>query len=216
MKLYIRFILLSFCIGINFAYSQDTFTIADGMIVETTGGVYIELAGDLVETGTGYLKGKVSSGIRTSTTNFAGLTMSEGMDGTIIRNTGSEYNKGNGEGPNMLRYYEMNNTDKDIKPNINVEYVASGTYDERNGLSSPYYIYNYDNPAWTGYSNGVTSSPLSENSVSISGGISDLVFSDQEFCKTIGVCDECTSGSIIYNTATGKFNFCEDGHWVEK
>ena len=26
----------------------------------------------------------------------------------------------------------------------------------------------------------------------------------------------CISGSIIYNTETGKFNFCEDGIWVEK
>lgn len=26
----------------------------------------------------------------------------------------------------------------------------------------------------------------------------------------------CINGSIIYNTATGKFNFCEDGVWVEK
>ena len=30
------------------------------------------------------------------------------------------------------------------------------------------------------------------------------------------VINSCTSGSIIYNTATGKFNFCEDGLWVEK
>ena len=26
----------------------------------------------------------------------------------------------------------------------------------------------------------------------------------------------CENGSIIYNTNTGKFNFCEDGIWVEK
>lgn len=26
----------------------------------------------------------------------------------------------------------------------------------------------------------------------------------------------CINGSIIYNTETGKFNFCEDGIWVEK
>ncbi len=26
----------------------------------------------------------------------------------------------------------------------------------------------------------------------------------------------CTNGAIIYNTETGKFNFCEDGVWVEK
>lgn len=24
------------------------------------------------------------------------------------------------------------------------------------------------------------------------------------------------NGAIIYNTETGKFNFCEDGYWVEK
>jgi len=28
--------------------------------------------------------------------------------------------------------------------------------------------------------------------------------------------DMCTNGSIIYNSETGKFNFCEDGIWVEK
>ena len=27
---------------------------------------------------------------------------------------------------------------------------------------------------------------------------------------------ECTSGSIIYNTDTNNFNFCENGVWVEK
>ena len=26
----------------------------------------------------------------------------------------------------------------------------------------------------------------------------------------------CTNGSIIYNTETGKFNFCENGIWIEK
>ena len=31
--------------------------------------------------------------------------------------------------------------------------------------------------------------------------------------KLIG---KCTNGSIIYNTETNKFNFCEDGVWVEK
>lgn len=30
------------------------------------------------------------------------------------------------------------------------------------------------------------------------------------------ISDECIDGSIIYNTETGKFNFCEDGIWVEK
>lgn len=28
--------------------------------------------------------------------------------------------------------------------------------------------------------------------------------------------ESCINGSVIYNTETGKFNFCEDGIWVEK
>lgn len=216
MKNFTSFILITFCTGLSLVYPQDTFTIATGITVETTGGTYIELSGDLVETGTGYLKGKVSSGARTTVASFAGLTMSESMGGTIIRNTGTEYGKGNGEGPNMLRYYELNNIGSAITPNINAAYVASGTHDEKNGLSAPYFIYNYDEPKWTAYSNGVISSPLADNSVSIGSGNSDLVFSDYAFSIIIGVNPECIDGSIIYNTATGKFNFCEDGVWVEK
>lgn len=29
-------------------------------------------------------------------------------------------------------------------------------------------------------------------------------------------CSGCENGSIIYNTVTSKFNFCENGIWVEK
>lgn len=31
----------------------------------------------------------------------------------------------------------------------------------------------------------------------------------------VAICG-CRNGSIIYNTVTGKFNFCENGIWVEK
>jgi len=31
-----------------------------------------------------------------------------------------------------------------------------------------------------------------------------------------GECANCINGSIIYNTVTNKFNFCEEGEWVEK
>ena len=31
----------------------------------------------------------------------------------------------------------------------------------------------------------------------------------------VAICG-CRNGSIIYNTVTGKFNFCENGVWVEK
>jgi len=178
MKYFTRLLLLTICLGFTFVYSQDQFIIADGVTVETTDGTYIELAGDLVETGTGYLKGKVSSGARTGTTSFAGLALSDGLDGTIIRNTGTQYPGAPLSATNMKRYYELNNTGSTITPNVNATYLASGTNDEQNGLSGPYFIYNYDNPTWTAYNHGVTASPLADNSVSIPGGTSELVFSE--------------------------------------
>jgi len=38
----------------------------------------------------------------------------------------------------------------------------------------------------------------------------------QAFSIIIGGNVECINGSVIYNSATNKFNFCEDGVWVEK
>lgn len=38
----------------------------------------------------------------------------------------------------------------------------------------------------------------------------------QAFSIIVSGNSECIDGSIIYNTETGKFNFCEDGVWVEK
>lgn len=171
------FSILTLCVSLNYICAQ-TFTIADGVTVETSYGVYIELAGNLVETGTGYLKGIVTSGDRTGVQSFAGLTLSTGMDGTITRKTGSAYAGGHGEGTNMLRYYELNNTGSAITPNVSAAYVASGTHDEENGLSGPYFIYNYDDPNWGAYGDGVTATPISGNTVAIAAGANDLVFSE--------------------------------------
>ena len=172
------FSIITLFFSLSYLYAQDTFTIADGVTVETTGGTYIELAGNLVETGTGYLKGIVTSGTRTGETSFAGLTLSAGMDGTITRNTGTEYAGGNGEGTNMKRYYELDNTGGAITPDVNAAYVASGTHDEQNGLSGPYFIYNYDDPDWTAYPHGITASPLADYTVALAVGTNDLVFSE--------------------------------------
>ena len=121
---------------------------------------------------------KIFSGTRTGVQSFAGLTLSVGMDGTITRKTGGAYSAGNGEGTNMHRYYELNNTGSLITPDVSVVYVASGVHDEQNGLASPYFIYNYDAPAWTAYGDGVTATPIVGTTVSIGIGESDLVFSE--------------------------------------
>lgn len=59
----------------------------------------------------------------------------------------------------------------------------------------------------------------------ILGGYSNSNISGDKTENSIGARDywvvklnaePCINGSIIYNTETGKFNFCEDGVWVEK
>ena len=100
------FLLMPFCL----LWSAVNIEVGTGLVVETTSGGYTEIDGDLTETGTGYYSGIISSGARTGVTTFAGMTLSSGMDGTIVRNTGAAYAKGNGEGTNMKRYYELNNT----------------------------------------------------------------------------------------------------------
>jgi len=183
MKSRLLTIFFIFCGSLCCIHAQ-TFTIAEDITVETTGETYIQLAGNLVETSTGYLKGKVSSGARDEVISFAGLTLSPGMNGTIIRNTGTEYGKLNGEGANMLRYYELNNTGSAITPNVTVAYVATGTHREEGPppsgpyLSGPYFIYNYNNPDWAAYGDGSSATPIVGNLVSIGTGASDLVFSE--------------------------------------
>ncbi|MFC1786232.1 hypothetical protein ACFLZA_02580 [Candidatus Neomarinimicrobiota bacterium] len=177
MKLIAKSFISTYII-LQFILAADTFTIANGITVETTGGVYIQLKGDLVETGTGYLKGIVTSGPRTGVTSFAGLSLSAGMDGTITRNTGTEYAGGNGEGTNVLRYYELNNTGSAFAPDVSAVFVNSGVHDEQNGLSGPYFIYNYDDPDWNAYGDGSSASPLADNSVALDAGTNDLVFSE--------------------------------------
>jgi len=189
MKSRLLTIFFMFCGSLCFIHAQETFTIADGIIVETTGETYIELAGNLVETGTGYLKGIVSSGDRTGVQSFAGLSLTIGMDGTIIRNTGAAYGEGNDEGANNLkRWYRLNNTGGDITPNITAAYVAGATGNGEEGapLSGPYFLYEWDDTAsdWDAYDDGETATSITGNTVTIEGSsdpasdITDLVFSE--------------------------------------
>lgn len=173
----IRYTILVLSIAFSFTNAQVDLEINNGMTVETTGGVSVELSGNLIENGTGYLKGKVESGTRGGITNFAGLTFSSGFTGTINRLTGNGYNKGNGEGTNVKRYYELNNTGSAITPNVSTVIVTSGTNDESNTMNGPYFLYTYDTD-WKGNGDGSTGSSVSANSVSIGTDATDLVISE--------------------------------------
>lgn len=174
----IKLSLLLLIISFSYISAQVKMEINNNMSVETTGGVYISGASDVVESGTGYLKGKVESSALSSATQFAGLTLSTGFTGTITRTTGSSYSKGNGEGQNFKRYYEFNNTGgSGISAICNIGCVTSGTNDESLGMTGPYFVYTYQS-GWKGFGDGSTGSTVSANSVVIPTGNSDLVISE--------------------------------------
>ncbi len=173
-KLY--FIIFTCAVSFSALSAQVSMEIGNNMLVETTGGVYISGASDVVETGTGYLKGVVESSSLSGVTQFAGLTFSSGFTGIIKRTTGTPYAKGNGEGTNFKRYYELNNTSGSaLVANCDVVCVTSGANDETNGVGAPYFEYNYQS-SWNGYGDGSTGSTIQATSVSVPNGNSDLVF----------------------------------------
>jgi hypothetical protein len=152
--------------------------IDNGITVETVEQAYLEIDGELIETGSGYFKGKITSGTRSGLTQFAGLTLSTGLDGVVTRTSGTGYTKGNGEGINILRYYEINNVGSGtISADMQLNCVFSGTPDESNGLTGPYFVYRYQTD-WTGYGDGSGGAPISAAGVDIPTGNSDWVISE--------------------------------------
>jgi len=173
-----RLFLTAILLAITFSLSsaQLIVNVGNNMQVETTGGVYISNASDVVENSSGYLKGVVESSSLSGATQFAGLTLSSGFTGTIKRTTGTAYAKGNGEGTNFKRYYEFNNTSGSaLVANCDVACVTSGVNDETNTAPAPYFEYNYQS-AWNAYGEGSPGSTIHAANVSIPTGASDLVF----------------------------------------
>ncbi len=70
-------ILICMTIAFSLTNAQVDIEISSGMTVETGGSLSIEVSGDVIENGTGYLKGVVTSGTRAAETSFAGLTLSD-------------------------------------------------------------------------------------------------------------------------------------------
>jgi hypothetical protein len=173
-----RFIFLFFIISLSSFFAQVNMEIGNNLLVETAGGVYISGVTDVVESGTGYLKGVVESSSLSGTTQFAGLTFSNSFTGIIKRTTGTSYAKGNGEGQNFKRYYELNNTDVGgISTSCNISCITSGTNDESLGMTGPYFLYRYQSD-WRGYGDGSNGTTVVANSIIIPNGSSDLVISE--------------------------------------
>ena len=203
----ILFVLLCFS---YLLIAQTQLEIGDGMVVETSGGAYVVINGDLHEVGTGYFKGKISSGDRTGLTSFAGLTLSTGIDGSITRTTGSAYAKGNGEGTNFLRYYEVNNNGSMVTTDMQVSFIFSGDNDERNSLTDPYYVYRRSSN-WNGYGEEELTSPVTVSGIHILSGLTDWVISDDSFILFTDS-EVASTGTPIQFNESGEGG---DGHEVE-
>jgi hypothetical protein len=172
--------------------------IGNSVVVETVGGIYVVIDGELNEVGTGYFKGKISSGDRAALTAFAGMDLSVGIDGSITRTTGSGYDKGNGEGPNFLRFYEVNNSRGVLATDMEISFISSGSFDERNSLTVPYYIYRYSTN-WNGYGEGASAFPLSAFGIHILSGPTDWVISDGSFILFTDSEVATTGTPILFN-----------------
>jgi hypothetical protein len=190
MRIFILTIFLNLLLVFTL-FAQANLEISNDIVVETT-NTTIEIDGDLTETGTGYVKGKISSGSRPAMTTFAGFTLSSALNGAIVRNTGSVY-----PDPitNFLRYYELTNSGSAVTADLQSAYVGSGTYDERNSLASPYYLYKYAT-VWHGFGDGSSSSPITAANLLVNTGSSDWVLSDGSFV-TFDDTETATTGSTI-------------------
>ncbi len=132
MKSICTIIVLSFIVSVSFA--QVSLNIGDGLTVETTGGLYVELCGDLEENSTGYLKGVVTSGDRgaDALTQFAGLTITTGGVDKVTRTTGTALFTSAPK--TTLRSYEVENT---TAVSLNISSFFSQSL-EANGIVDPF------------------------------------------------------------------------------
>lgn len=157
-------------------FAQVNIRVMTGIVMRTTGNVQVRIEGDITEEGV--FLGRLSSGARSSVTEFAGLTLGTGLEGCIVRTTDSTYHEGNGEGANLKRYYQVSNTGSPLTTTMSSIIRTSGLYDEQNGLSGPYYFYRYTSSAWNAFGSGSSDSPVTASDAVIPAGASDWIISE--------------------------------------
>ncbi len=180
------------------AHANVDLVIGDGMLVETVWddtendfSTYIELSGDLTETGTGYLLGKITSGERGGSgfTQFAGLDWGSGFDNTteVTRYTGQNYplpgstpplNPGNTRpGSIPTRFYSVNSTASELT-GLGMSFAYNGT--REGNPSGTKLIHREAGGNITVFEDGSTSSPIPATGVSIPAGMSWWYISPQQ------------------------------------
>jgi hypothetical protein len=179
--------------------AQVDLEINDNMTVETTGGLFIELSGNLIENGTGYLKGVVTSGDRAGgIASFAGLELTSGSVDKITRTTGSALSVATPK--TSLRSYELLSSAA-ISPSITSEFIPSGSNNESNGITDMY-LFTKNRAIWKGYSdNGSLPTSIMAANVDIPTGTSNIAISEGSGVgATVLLEGPYSSGSVMTNT----------------
>ncbi len=146
----------------------------NGMLIETSGTLEIEVSGDVIESGTGYIKGIVTSGNRTGVTQFAGLSLTSSLEGKITRTTGTQYS---GTGTNFTRYYKIDNQNTTTDLTANVTSVI--TTNEAGSLTGPFFHYTNNAGNWAGFGFGSTGTSVESGNVTFAkNSATDLVISE--------------------------------------
>jgi|GEM_PF-2057108 len=170
---FILYILLILILFLPKTFAQVDLEINDNMLVETTDGLEVEVSGDVIENGSGYLNGTVTSGDRASVSQFAGLTLSNPLVGNITRVTGSQFS---GTGTNFTRYYEIDNQSGS---NLTANVTTLTTAAEHGSLTGPFFHYTKNGSSWKGYGFGSTgTSVTSSGDVFTQNSVTDLVISE--------------------------------------
>ena len=158
--------------------AQIDLEISDGMTVETTGSLVVEISGDLIENSTGYFKGTITSGDRSGAgglNSFAGLDLNGTSINKITRTTGVDYNGPTTAPATLLRSYELENS-TGVATNVDFPFITSGTNNETNSLEEKY-IYSDIGGTLKGYSdNNSEPSVIKAASVDISGSTTTNLF----------------------------------------
>jgi len=156
------------------AIAQVDLITNNGMLIETSGTLEIEVSGDVIENGTGYIKGVVTSGNRVSVSQFAGLSLSSSLEGKITRTTGTQYS---GTGTNFTRYYKIDNINNTTDLAANVTTVT--TTNEAGSLTGPFFHYTNNAGSWMGFGFGSTGNSVASNNVTfLKNSATDLVISE--------------------------------------
>jgi hypothetical protein len=167
-----EYILIQILFTATLLSAQVDIEIANGMLVEMTAGLVVEISGDVVENGSGYLNGVVTSGVRGAIAQFAGLTLSSPFDGKITRTTGKQYP---GTNASLTRYYEVDNHEgSDLIANV----TTVTTTAENESLTGPFFHYTKNGSNWKGYnfdSSGTTI--VSYNVLFPQNSVTDLIIS---------------------------------------